>query len=182
MTTPNRSPARRQRGITLVESTITLLVTAVAVGTAAPSFQQARLKRQLDGTAAQLATDLRHARSLAVAQRQSVRFSVQQHTGGSCYVIHTGPKQACSCDPQGAAMCQGGAQAFVSAGFPASGAVRISASAADVLIEPDRGTVTPTTTVRAHAADGRSVHQIVNILGRVRACSPDGPTSGYPAC
>jgi type IV fimbrial biogenesis protein FimT len=177
-----RPAKRHQRGITLVESTITVLVAAVAVGSAVPGFQEARLKRQLDGTAAQLATDLRHARGLAAAQGQTVRFSLQQHGGGSCYVIHSGPKQACSCDAQGASVCRPGAQAFVNAAFPASGPIRLSASAADVLFEPDRGTVTPTTTLRAHAADGRSVHQIVNILGRVRACSPDGPASGYPAC
>jgi type IV fimbrial biogenesis protein FimT len=177
-----RSAHSSQRGITLIETTITLLVAMVALGSAVPSLKEARLKRHLDGAAAQLATDLRHARGLAVAQRQNVRFSLQQPGSGSCYVVHTGPAGACSCDEQGASVCQPGAQALLSAGFPASGPVRLSASAHNLTIESDRGTFTPTTTLRAHTSDGRSVHQVVNLMGRVRACSPDGAASGYPAC
>jgi type IV fimbrial biogenesis protein FimT len=178
----NNTRSRRQRGITLVESMITMVVTAVLVGAAAPSLQEARAKRHLDGAAAQLATDLRHARSVAVAQARPVRFSVHHGAAGSCYVVHTGPVSACSCDEQGQAQCSGGAQALLVAGFPATGAVRLSNTSASMLFEPDRGTVTPTGTLRAELADGRSVRQIINIMGRVRACSPDGPASGHPAC
>jgi type IV fimbrial biogenesis protein FimT len=173
---------RRQHGVTLVESMITLLVTVVAIGAAAPGLQEARAKRHLDGTAAQLANDLRHARSLAVAQSRPVRFSLHHAPAGSCYVAHTGPVSACSCNEQGQAQCTGGAQALLVAGFPASGPVRLSHTSASMLFEPDRGTVTPTGTVRAELADGRSVRQIINVMGRVRTCSPDGPASGHPAC
>ncbi len=51
-----------------------------------------------------------------------------------------------------------------------------------MLFDPVRGTTTPTATVRVVAADGRAIHQIVNIMGRVRACSPGGAVSGYRAC
>lgn len=173
---------RRQRGITLIESMIALLVTAVVVGAAAPSLQDVRAKRQLDGVAAQLATDLRHARSLAVSQARPVRFSVHHGSAGSCYVVHTGPVDACSCDEQGQAQCTQGHQVLLVAGFPATGAVRLGNTSGSMLFEPDRGTVTPTGTLRAELADGRSVRQVINIMGRVRACSPEGPASGYPAC
>jgi type IV fimbrial biogenesis protein FimT len=45
-----------------------------------------------------------------------------------------------------------------------------------------RGTVTPTGTVTVATANGRALKQTVNIMGRVRSCSPDGAVLGYRAC
>ena len=43
---------------------------------------------------------------------------------------------------------------------------------------PCKGTVTPTATLRVEARDGRAIHQVVNLLGRVRSCSPQGRIAG----
>jgi type IV fimbrial biogenesis protein FimT len=51
-----------------------------------------------------------------------------------------------------------------------------------MLFDTDRGTVSPTGTLRIHAADDRTVHHVVNIMGRVRTCSPNGLVAGHPAC
>jgi methionine biosynthesis protein MetW len=37
-------------------------------------------------------------------------------------------------------------------------------------------------TRRGFLADGRAVHHVVNIMGRVRSCSPGGQVLGHPAC
>ena len=92
-----RNQSRSQRGLTLVECVVTLAIIVITLGAAIPAFTQARERRHLEGAAAQLATDIRHARSLAVSHASPVRLRVQQAADGSCYVLHTGPAGRCTC-------------------------------------------------------------------------------------
>jgi type IV fimbrial biogenesis protein FimT len=66
--------------------------------------------------------------------------------------------------------------------LPGAGRVALSSSSASMLFDAERGTVTPTGTLRLRLADGRAVHHVVNIMGRVRTCSPAGRVAGHPAC
>lgn len=183
MKQPKQAPARpAQRGLSLVESLISMAVLVVTVGSAAPGFKQVLERRHLDGVSAQLATDLRLARSLAVAHRAPVRLSVHVTGALSCYVVHTGAAKDCTCTGDNTAVCTGDAQALRTVSFGPEHDVRISASSASMLFDPDRGTVTPTGTLRLHARNGSAIHQVVNIMGRVRTCSPDGKVSGHPTC
>lgn len=171
-----------QQGLTLVESLISLAVVTVSLGAAVPGFKQAQERRQLEGAAAQLATDLHHARSLAVARRAAVRVGVQALEGSSCYVVHTGSAGDCRCTESGTAVCTSGAEALRTVAFAAGQPLRLSSTSASMLFDPDRGTVTPTGTLQLQARSGPALRQVVNIMGRVRACSPGGSLPGYPAC
>lgn len=175
--TPNR---RRQLGTSLVEATMVLAVTGTLVGSLLPGWQEARERRSLEAASAQLATDLRLARSLAVSQGQPVRLRV--NAADACYVVHTGPAAGCSCDGGGQARCSGSAVALRVAVLPGQGLVGLSSSSASMLFDAGRGTVTPTGTLRLQLDDGRAVHHVVNVMGRVRSCSPDGAVAGHPAC
>jgi type IV fimbrial biogenesis protein FimT len=44
------------------------------------------------------------------------------------------------------------------------------------------GTSTPTGTVRVIGANGRELRHVVNVMGRVRTCSPQGNVAAYRAC
>lgn len=177
------SPGRpSQRGLTLVECLISLAVAAVSLGAAAPGFQQMQERRHLEGAAAQVATDIRHARSAAVARRAPVRLSVQLSEGSSCYIVHTGSAGDCRCAGAGESVCSPGAEALRTVGFEAGRPLRLSSTSASMLFDPDRGTVTPTGTLQLQASSGAAIRQVVNIMGRVRACSPGGSMPGYPAC
>lgn len=172
--------SRRQRGASFVEATVVLAISSTLAGSVLPGWQEARERRQLDAASAQLATDLRLARSLAVAQGVSVSLAVD--AAQACYIVHTGPARSCSCTDTGASACEDGAVALRVATLPARGRIAISSTSRSMRFDADRGTVTPTGTLRLHAADGRSVHQVVNIMGRVRSCSPGGLVAGHPAC
>ncbi len=171
---------RRQFGASLVEASIVLAITSTLLGSVLPSWQEARDRRLLDAASAQLATDLRLARSHAVAQGQPVRLAVT--AAQACYVVHTGPARGCSCDGAGRATCSGDATALRVAVLPGDGRIALSSSSSSMLFDADRGTVTPTGTLRLRAEDGRAVHHIVNIMGRVRTCSPDGQVAGHARC
>lgn len=187
MNRTSQATARRaQRGLSLIECVAAMAVAVFALGSAVPNFMQLRERKQLEGAAAQLATDIRHARSLAVAHRTPVRLSVQQSAGGSCYVIHTGRAGDCQCTAAGASSCRTNSQALRTVGFDGAGAVGVTTNSSSMLFDPDRGTVTPTGTLSLHLQRqrqaGPSIRQVVNIMGRARACSPAPALPGYPAC
>ena len=172
----------RQTGFTLIESMVCLAMVGVTVGTALPSIQQASERRHLEGAAAQLATDIRQARSAAVALTAPVRLSFHQASAGSCYLLHTGRTADCSCDPSAGAVCTNGAQVIRSVAFPPSSEVQISSNSASMLFEPHRGTVTPTASINLRLRNGPTLRQVVNIMGRARTCTPSVGMPAYLAC
>ena len=186
----NRSPnfarrsahVRSQKGFTLTECLIAMAVTATSLGAGLPGFEQALEKRRLEGVAAQLETDIAFTRSLAVAQSHSVRMKFQSDVSGSCYVVHTGSANDCRCNADGQAVCIGGRQALRSVFFAASGPVSLRSNVPSILFDPTHGTSTPTGTLRVVGRSNSAIHQIVNIMGRVRSCAPAPGLAGYPLC
>ena len=177
-----RAQNRAQRGLTLIECVVTLAIIVITLGAAIPTFTQARERRHLEGAAAQLATDIHHARSLAVSHGAPVRLRVQQASDGSCYVVHTGSAGDCQCTGAGTSSCRGSGQALRTVGFERGGPVRLASNSASMLFDADRGTVTPTGTLSLQLPSGATIRQIVNIMGRVRSCSPGAAVVGYVAC
>ncbi|WP_280151066.1 GspH/FimT family protein [Piscinibacter sp. XHJ-5] len=174
-----------QRGITLVEAAIVVAVAAVTVTSAAPSFHRFIEKQRLDGAAAQLATDLRFARAEAIARNTALRFSVQATPWGGCHVIHSGAAQQCRCAASGPAVCDADAREIKTVQWPAREGIALHSNVTSMLFDPLHGTSTPAGTLRLVAASGRTVHHVVNVMGRVRACSPQEPAiavPGYRAC
>lgn len=176
-------PRRPARGASLVEALIVLGVLGVTLGAALPSLSEARERQRLRGAAAQLETEIFHARSLAVARNQVLRLSFGTGAGAGCYVLHTGSHAThCSCGAgDGAATCHGSAEALRSMALAPATGLHMQANVAGMAFEPLRGTVTPTGTLRLSNARGDRVHLVVNIMGRVRACTPSG-APGWPDC
>ncbi|ODV02151.1 MAG: hypothetical protein ABT20_15135 [Rubrivivax sp. SCN 70-15] len=172
----HHAAARRQLGATLIESSIVLAIAAVALGLAAPSFQQTHELRRLEGAAAQLETDLQYTRSLAVARNETLRVAF---VGTACYVVHSGGPADCTCADDGSAQCTGSPAVHRVVRL---GRIGISSNSRSIAFDAVKGTVTPTATVRLAAADGREIRQIVNLMGRIRSCSPAPALPGYRAC
>lgn len=148
---------------------------------AVPGARASLERRRLDGVAAQLAADLRHARSEAVARNRPVRVSFLGYAGAACYLIHTGPVTQCSCSGTRPAC---GAGAVLVRGVVPDGAdgIAVRANVDSIAFDPLHGTATPAATVQVAASSGEAVRHVVNVLGRVRSCSPEGAVSGWPAC
>ncbi len=169
------------RGITLVEAMVTLAVASIAAGTAIPSFQGMIARQRLEGVAVQLATDLQYARTEAVARNEPLRISFWSDEGGSCYAIHTGGHAQCSCSSVAPAACTGDAVEIKTVYVPAAQKVAVQANVASILYDPRHGTSTPTGTARVAGTPG-AIHHVVNVMGRVRSCSPEGSFPGYRTC
>jgi type IV fimbrial biogenesis protein FimT len=171
----------KSRGLTLVESLITLSIAAILLSTAIPSFKAAVERRHLEGAAAQLETDIQHARSLAVAQNRTMRIKFSKDATGSCYVVFHGTNSDCQCQANGSSSCLGPQAVARSVGFDGTGRLRLDSNVSAMVFDPLLGTSTPTGTLRFQAASGQALHLVVNIMGRVRACSPTG-LPGYKPC
>jgi type IV fimbrial biogenesis protein FimT len=177
-----RPSTRSQHGVTLVEACTVVAVLAILASTATPNLQGLIDSRRLDGAATQLATDIQFVRTEAVARNLPVRLSFHATAEGSCYVVHTGNADQCDCDAPGPATCTGDARQIKTVALTAADRVSLQTNVASVLFDPLHGTSTPTGTLRLVGRQGRAVHHVVNVMGRVRSCSPQGAMPGYRAC
>lgn len=168
----------RQQGLTLIEAATVLAIAGVLAGVAAPGFDAARQRHHLQGAAALFETDVHFARSTAVTLGHPVRLDFQADAGRTCYVLHTGPRGACSCLGE-QPVCDG-TTALRSVRYTPMQPFALTSNSGSMVFDDVAGTVTPTATVRFTAANGEALHQVVNVMGRVRSCSPT--LAGYPRC
>ncbi|MBX9715056.1 MAG: GspH/FimT family pseudopilin [Burkholderiaceae bacterium] len=177
---------QRQRGFTLIEAALTLVILALLAGAAAPGFRGLIDRQRLAGVAAQLATDVQFARSESVLRNEPLRLSLYSAAWGSCYVVHSGARSQCSCALASAtASCVGDAVPVRTVVLPASDGLGVQANVTSIGFDPLHGTSTPTGTLRVVSPRAGSIHHVVNLLGRVRSCSPGVPgpaVPGYRAC
>jgi len=166
-------------GFTLVEAATALCVVAVLAALAWPALDTLLDNRRLDALSSTLGADLQFARSEAIVRNEGVRFTVLPHRGdGTCWLVHTGPATDCSCE----AGCAGGARLLRRAHVPSAQRVQLRAPAVSLHFDPQLGTCTPAGTFELAASSGRAVHQVVNVMGRVRSCSPLAQVPGHVAC
>ena len=174
--------SHRQAGVTLIEAVIVVAIAAITASSAAPAFNRFIEKQRLDGAAAQLAADLHFTRAESVLRNGSLRLTVQTKPWGSCYVVHSGAAGECACAESGPAQCIGDAREVKTVQWPAAQKIALQGNVSSILFDPLHGTSTPTGTLKVVAASGRALHHVVNVMGRVRTCSPRGSVPGYAVC
>jgi len=174
----------RQHGVSLIEAMCVLVIASLVIGGALPSLASLRQKAELVGAAAQLETDVQFARGQAAALNRTVQLTLREADGATCYMIHTGPAANCACSGQepSAASCSGASDLLRAVAFGSRGSVQVRSASKSLTFDPVKGTVTPTATLRVEGPDDRAIHQVVNLLGRVRSCSPQGRVAGERAC
>lgn len=176
--------APRSRGMSLIEASIAMAIAAITLATAAPGFRGFIEKQRLDGAAAQLASDLQFVRAEAVMRNTPLRLTLHETAWGSCYVVHSGAAQECHCEASGSATCTGEAQALKAVQWASEQGISLKSAVRSLLFDPLHGTSTPAGTLKVVTASGRAVHHVVNVMGRVRTCSPQGAAAvpGYRSC
>ena len=173
---------RAQAGVTLIEASISLAVLAVIVTSAAPSFAEAMRKRRIEGVAGQVRADLQYARVASVVRNERLRISFFDTAAGTGYVLHSGDSDQCTAGDDGRVQCQEPAVALKTMWVSARDAIRVEGSASPMLFDPVHGTVSQAGTVKVVGDGNRAIHHVVNVLGRVRSCSPQAAMPGYKAC
>lgn len=170
------------RGLTLVEAAAAVATAAIALTSTLPGFKELRQRRQLEGAAAQLSSDLLHARTLSVTNGLSIRFTTHQSTEGTCYVVHTGTPGSCSCNSAGVAHCAPGSETLRVVGFGSGQPLRFTSNTQVMTFDSTRGTVTPTATMTLSTPSGAAISKVISLVGRVRTCSPNSSMAGHLSC
>ena len=181
-TVPLPAPRPPRRGLTLIEAMCTCAIAATLLGLSSGGMHDFVLAQRLKAVSGQLDASIQLARSNAVLHNQTLRLTIQPLAGGSCTLVHTGDANACQCGESGAATCQDGERVLHLERHDASTGVRHLSTGTSLAFSGLRGTVTPTATLKVADRRGRAIHQVVNVMGRTRACSPAGGVTGYPTC
>lgn len=171
------------RGVSLIECCAVLAVLSVLAGLALPSVADHVAKRRLEGRATELSNDLQYLRSEAVSRNEAMRISFGSDAGGSCYVLHLAAADGCVCTSDGSARCTSATQPPLrSVGIPAAEGVTLVSNVRSILVDPRLGTSTPGGTLRLSDRAGREIRHVVNIMARVRSCTPAGRLPGWRPC
>ena len=171
----------RSSGFTLIELMVVVVIAAVLVTLAAPSFREMIARNRLEGVASEFFTDLQYARSEAVARNANV--GLVTGAAGTCYSIYQEANPvAGSCNCANSPACTGGPVEIKTVSFAGTGA---SATVSTTfLFEPVRGAL-PGGDTQAVLSSSAGVGQLraeVLAVGRVKTCSPSGTFKGYPTC
>jgi type IV fimbrial biogenesis protein FimT len=177
---------RRAAGFTIIELMTTLIIAAVLLVIAIPSFSDFFAKRRVEGVFGELHTDLQLARSESVARNRPTRVTF----GANCYVVHvaiTGSTTTCSQTTE-----------TISAGDTKIKVVQLQvgtnanlapqSSLTFVEFDPVRGTASWNGSGTVAAIDTSSsagpwqLRAAALATGRVQLCSPGGTVGGFATC
>lgn len=172
----------RQKGVTIFELMVTLIVAAILLSIAVPSFSNLYDKNRVKGAAEELSAQLQFARSEAIARNINVSVSVM---GGADWCIGV-VEEAASCDCSASPTdCQVDGVDRVTDGNDFSG-VTMPAGNNDVTFDSVRGMPAGGGAVAftLESGEGKRIGVNVNPIGRVRLCSPSGDANlwEYPEC
>jgi type IV fimbrial biogenesis protein FimT len=190
----SRTPA----GLTLIEMLIVVVLAAILLGVAAPSFTEYIKVQRLRGVNAQLVTDVQFARSEAISRNVVMHMRFQHNTALSCYVIYTtsNPGQHCDCTAAEGLRCTHASTAEVrTVQVPASSSVHIRRTASPIHVNFDPRTggfatcgpdacppSPPPFAVEVYIDTERALRDLINATGRVTVCKPTGSRLSEPAC
>lgn len=148
-----------QRGFTLIELMVAMVVMVILLGVAVPSFFESTARSRLQGAVNELAVDLQYARSEAVRERAAVTLTVTASGGG--YTI-SNPTTT-----------------LKTVTLPAGVTLTPSAS---VSYDSLRGMAQAAVLVGTASGASAQLRVNTNALGRVQVCAPSGAFGGYSSC
>lgn len=169
-------------GISLASVLLSLALLAILCGIALPALQETINRRRLETLATAFSHDLQLARSLAINGEQTLRLSVLEDAGGSCYVLHLAAHDRCRCTAIGAS-CDDEPVPVKHRWIAASSRTRVAANVPGVTLHPGEGFVTSAGTFRIEqVGTGRGIWYVLSPVGRVRSCGHDWGPSTLPRC
>jgi type IV fimbrial biogenesis protein FimT len=192
-TTPNPTQASRNRGFSVVELLMTVLLVAIGTAVALPSYRDMVEKRQVTNAAEQLTTLINSAQGAAMKTNRTVTVSYLHTDGDEWCVGAVAGETACTCDqddPDEDDFCQIGSQPFLIDASHTGGLNLMHGITGDgaYAFDPIRGLfrdLDDSLTMQLRSASGDfRLNVLVNNTGRVTICSANESHAvpGYGIC
>lgn len=191
---PGRNPfPRRSRGFSIVELMMSVLLVAIGMALALPSYRDMVEKRQVTNAAEQLAAFVNSAQGVAMKTNRVVTVSYDRNDVDDWCIGAAAGAAACDCgetDPAQPDFCEIGSQPFVLNNHHAGNLQVMHAMNGDgaYSFDPVRGFMVDlddglTAELRSPNGDFR-LNLMVNGTGRVILCSEDSSHAipGYELC
>ncbi|MBB5204194.1 type IV fimbrial biogenesis protein FimT [Inhella inkyongensis] len=177
-----QTQARRHQGFSLVEVLTCMGVLAILLALTLPRFGQLIERKRLDTQLGALYVDLQQARATALTTGTAVRVRFQQLAQGSCWVMHLGPVDSCSCTEQGQAQCLNPEHLLKHQWLPSSGTLRVDANVSQIAFHPRFGTASRAGTVAIASSSGLRAAHVIALTGRLRSCASAESGLSLPVC
>lgn len=167
-------------GLTLIELLVVVVISAILLAVAIPSFFSLINASRLRGATDILMADFRLSMTESNKRGDDVLVSFQQDSDGSnwCYGLST----IATCNCREANSCLINDAEHVVRGTSFSG-ILATPTHSNYWFKPKRSTVTAGN-ITFTAQDGKQIRILVSGYGRIRPCSPSGNSniSGVPIC
>ncbi len=188
---PGNAMRRSERGVTLVETMIVVVVLAILAAIALPSFQRMIERSRLVAAAEAVYAHLQFARSesIKLARAENLRLSIRAGTPW-CLGISNSTAN-CNCTTAGACRygpdTDGDGVADMERNLRGGDFTNVgmATTASEVQINSARGSFNGTAgTITLTSPSGLELRVVFSRMGRTRICSPSGASnvSGYPTC
>lgn len=148
-----------RHGLTLVELLIAVVIAAILLGVAVPSFVGTIARVRLEGMVNELSVDLQYTRSASIRRRAAVTLTTA--ADGRSYNITSGADNLKA--------------VALPAGLSLTGGVGIT-------FDPLRGTAGAATLNAASSLMSATLRVTTSAMGRIQLCSPEHSFAGYGAC
>lgn len=170
---------RFEKGLTLLELLITIVVLGIIAAYGVPNMAGFFEKQRVSGAAHTFLSDLQFARAEAIKQNQTVELEF--NAGQWCYGVDDDTATNCACTVASVANCTvNGNEYFVSGNeFPN---VVASTGVTTITFDPVRGTLSPLNRTVSFSSGDYSVSVIWSTIGRARLCATAGNSWGYDEC
>lgn len=196
MTGPARPERRRplavERGFTLIEMLITLVIVAVLMAVAVPSMSKFVARKRVEGVAQELATDLRYLRAQHLQRNvQDTRVRFMSTDTMSCYVLYVWGVAGidCNCTRTSSPVCGDPAAAGASVEIktvvvPRSTGVTVTSVPSILTLSGFNALPVGNATIRASVASslGGEVRLTTNASAKPSLCTVSGSESTIPGC
>jgi len=181
---------RRVRGFTLIELLITLMVAAIGVALAVPTFRDINQRRQTTAKAEELATFLNYARSEAIKANAEISVSLVHNSDNDWCVGAVDGRAGCDCETADSCVVDGVELVLGSSTMPKSSMTNHTADTTFVF-DPVRGTKQDALgdlVDHSYEISSDNTHWALQVsigpTGRVRVCNPADATEvpGFQDC
>jgi type IV fimbrial biogenesis protein FimT len=166
---------QHQRGLTAIELMVVVVISAILLTIAVPSFNDLINRRRVEGLANELSADLQYAHSESISHNADIEVTL---TSGGYKIYRLTPGTGAKIEPPIKTVTE----------LPKATSLSLGTDAVSFVFTALRGMAfddpkkTVKITISSTAVTNNSLTVVVNSMGRTEICAPNAAWGGYAKC